>query len=58
MGKIARLNDALRLILNMDKGFEGNKKEQLFKNIELSRQVESIGVEPTTSCMPCKDTIP
>lgn len=41
-----RLNEALRLILNVDKGSEENKKGQLFKNLELSRQVELQGIEP------------
>ena len=41
-----RLNEVIRLILNADKGFEGNIKGQLFKNLELSCQVELQGIEP------------
>lgn len=34
------------LLLNTDNGFEENKKGQLFKNVELSRNVELQGIEP------------
>ncbi|MEP7166197.1 MAG: hypothetical protein ABI741_15960, partial [Ferruginibacter sp.] len=53
-GLLFKINEALRLILSADKGLSQNKTGQLFKNVELPDCVESIGVEPTTSCMPCK----
>ena len=52
--RTTKINEAVRLIMATDKGFNENKTGQLFKNIELPGSVESIGVEPTTSCMPCK----
>jgi hypothetical protein len=52
--RTTKMNEAVRLIIKASKGFSENKKGQLFKNLELSGNVESIGVEPTTSCMPCK----
>jgi DNA invertase Pin-like site-specific DNA recombinase len=50
-----KINKAVLLITAMDKGLNGNKKGQLLKNVELSGQVEDNGVEPMTSCMPCKE---
>ncbi len=44
--RTARLNEAIRLILATDKGFRNKNTGQLFKNIELSRNVETTGVEP------------
>lgn len=41
-----RINQAILLILNTDNSFRGNKKGQLFKNVELSRNVELQGIEP------------
>ena len=49
-----RINEALRLMLLIDKGSNKNKKGQTLVNMGLSGKVEIIGVEPTTSCMPCK----
>jgi site-specific DNA recombinase len=49
-----RINEALRLILLMDKGSTKNKKGQLPKNLELSHKVPGMGVEPTRP----KDTSP
>jgi len=40
------INEAVMLILNTANGFGGNKKGQLFKNLELSRNVELQGIEP------------
>ena len=42
-----RINEALRLMLLVDKGFKKNKKGQLPKNLELSQKVLGMGVEPT-----------
>jgi site-specific DNA recombinase len=52
--RTARINEAVRLILNTSKGFSQQKTGQLFKNLELSGEVEVTGVEPVTFCMPCK----
>jgi flagellin-specific chaperone FliS len=41
-----KINKAVLLITAMDKGLNGNKKGQLLKNVELSGQVETTGVEP------------
>ncbi len=49
-----RMNEAVRLILATSKGSRQNKTGQLFKNLELSGEVEVTGVEPVTFCMPCK----
>lgn len=46
--RTARLNEALRLILATEAGLEQNKTGQLFKNIELSGNVEPTGVEPVS----------
>ena len=48
------LNKAILLIMNADKGFRKQKTGELFKYLTFTGTVESIGVEPTTSCMPCK----
>ena len=48
------LNKAILLIMSADKGFSKQKTDVLFKNLTYTGTVESIGVEPTTSCMPCK----
>ncbi len=44
--RTARLNEAVRLILNTSKGFSQQKTGQLFKNLMLSGEVEITGVEP------------
>ncbi len=41
-------------MLALDKSCSKEKSGQLFKNLELSAPVEDNGVEPMTSCMPCK----
>ena len=43
-----RLNEAVRRILNVSKGFGQQKTGQLFKNLTLSGEVEVTGVEPVT----------
>lgn len=48
------INESLRLCLLFDKGLEKKKTGQLSKYLVLSGVVETMGVEPTTSCMPCK----
>ena len=48
------INKAILLIISADKGFRKQKTGELFKNVTITGTVESIGVEPTTSCMPCK----
>ena len=48
------LNKALLMIMSVDKGFSQQKTGGLFKYLTYTGNVESIGVEPTTSCMPCK----
>lgn len=40
-----RMNEAMRLILFVDRGLEKNKKGQIFKNLDLSPQVESGRIE-------------
>jgi site-specific DNA recombinase len=52
--RTTRINEVLRLALAIDKGFRKNKTGQLSNKLVLSRVVEDIGFEPTTSCMPCK----
>ncbi len=52
--RTASLNKAILLIMNTDKGFGKQKTGELFRNLTYTGPVESIGVEPTTSCMPCK----
>ncbi|GAA4334207.1 recombinase family protein [Flaviaesturariibacter amylovorans] len=52
--RTARVNEVLRLILAMDAGSGHKKTGQIFKNLSLSGNVEDNGVEPMTSCMPCK----
>ena len=49
-----KINEVFRLALNADAGFRRKKTGQFSKNLVLSGEVENIGVEPTTSCMPCK----
>ena len=49
-----KINEVIRLAYLSDKGSKENKTEQLYKYLELFGVVENIGVEPTTSCMPCK----
>ncbi len=49
-----KIKKAVLLITATGKGLDGYKKGQLLKNVELSGQVENTGVEPVTSCMPCK----
>ena len=44
-----RINDFLRFILQIDKELSENKKGQISKNMSLSRLVEKMGFEPTTS---------
>jgi site-specific DNA recombinase len=43
-----KINEAVLLITATDKGFSGKEKGQLFKNLELSRQVEVTGFEPVS----------
>ncbi len=52
--RTANINKAILLIMNADNGFRKQKTDVLFKNLTYTGTVESIGVEPTTSCMPCK----
>ncbi len=52
--RTASINKAILLIMNTDKGSRKQKTDVLFKNLMYTGTVESIGVEPTTSCMPCK----
>ena len=52
--RTASLNKAILLIMSVDNGFRKQKAGELFKNVTITGTVESIGVEPTTSCMPCK----
>ena len=52
--RTASLNKAILLIMSTDKGFGNKKTGELFRNLTFTGPVESIGVEPTTSCMPCK----
>lgn len=47
-------NEAVSLVLNVDKALEGTKKGKVQYKTELSVEVEDNGVEPMTSCMPCK----
>jgi site-specific DNA recombinase len=49
-----KLNSIIWLSYSIDKGFKQKKSAQLFQYLELDGVVENIGVEPTTSCMPCK----
>jgi len=44
--RTTKINEALRLLLATDKGFNENGTTQIFKNLELSPQVELRGVEP------------
>ena len=44
--RTTRINDVLRLMLQIDKGLHKNKSGQLSKKIELSTLVESPGIEP------------
>ena len=44
--RTTRINDVLRLILQIDKGLQNKKSGQLSKKIELSTLVESPGIEP------------
>jgi site-specific DNA recombinase len=52
--RTTRINEVLLLMLLLDEGFSGNKKGQALRNLGLSGLVENTGVEPVTSCMPCK----
>ena len=52
--RTTRINELIRQAVNIDRGFKGTKKRQLSNKLELSFEVEDIGFEPTTSCMPCK----
>ena len=52
--RTTKINSAVLLITATDKGFKGNENGELLKNVELSGGVEDNGVEPMTSCMPCK----
>ncbi|CAD5268636.1 hypothetical protein IMPR6_690215 [Imperialibacter sp. EC-SDR9] len=42
------------IIVNTIRQEDGQKKEDLRLPFELNIEVEHIGVEPMTSCMPCK----
>lgn len=44
----------ISLIISTDKGFDKKKAGQHSINPMLSGLVENTGVEPVTSCMPCK----
>ena len=46
--RTGRINEALRLICSTDKGFRHKKTGQLFKNLELSGNVEVTGIEPVS----------
>jgi site-specific DNA recombinase len=48
------LNSIILRMLLLDKGSRKIKTGQLFQNLVLSGLVENTGVEPVTSCMPCK----
>jgi site-specific DNA recombinase len=52
--RTTRINELLRLTMTIDKGFRKTKDRTISKNLVLSGLVENIGVEPMTSCMPCK----
>ena len=52
--RTGKINGAVSLILNVDKAFQGNKKRQADKKIDLSSIVENIGFEPITSSLPAK----
>ena len=49
-----RLNEMISLIISADKGLDKIKTGQHKLNPMLSGLVENTGVEPVTSCMPCK----
>ena len=51
--RTASINKAILLIMNTDKDLGKQKTGVQFKNLTYTGNVESIGVEPTTSCMPC-----
>ena len=52
--RTTRINEVGRLGLLTDKGFRRNKFKIISQKLVLSGQVENTGVEPVTSCMPCK----
>ncbi len=52
--RTTRINEVVRLGLLTDKGFRKNNLRQLSQKITISDSVENTGVEPVTSCMPCK----
>ena len=52
--RTTRINEVVRLGLLTDKGFRRNKFKIISQKLVLSCQVENTGIEPVTSCMPCK----
>jgi len=46
--RTVRINEALRLMLAVDKGCSKKKSGQLFQNLELSALVEATGIEPVS----------
>jgi site-specific DNA recombinase len=52
--RTTKINEVIRLGLALDKGSEKVKTGQISDKLILSGWVEHIGVEPMTSCMPCK----
>ena len=47
-----KINEAILLCLNADKGFSQKKSGTIHNKLELSRLVENTGVEPVTSTLP------
>lgn len=52
--RTTKANELLRLLCLNDVAFGEIKKGQSTKKRKLSHQVEIVGLEPTTPCMPCK----
>ena len=49
--RTARVNEAVKLIYNVGKGFNENKNGQTETDFDLSTQVNRIGFEPMTCCL-------
>ena len=52
--RTTRINEALALCLSIDAGFSKIKNRTPHEKLVVSGRVENTGVEPVTSCMPCK----